>query len=300
MHQAETSGLQKKDISLIIFFGIGGGKMKYEEVSGVRIPKIGFGTWSIGGKSGADPSSDLKSLAALRSALELGYTHFDTAEVYANGHSEELVGKAIRASGIKREELLITSKVMPFHLRYKDVLKACEGSLRRLEIDYLDIYLIHWPSPVIKLEETFRALNELVKVGKVRHIGVSNFKLKQLARAQELSETPLLTDQVPYRLPDRSYTENGVLDYCQQNNILLTAYSPIKFRNIKVNKTLKTIANDHEASTFQIALVWLIAQARVITIPMSFNPVHQKENIQAAEIELSPIEIAQLNSLYSR
>jgi diketogulonate reductase-like aldo/keto reductase len=274
--------------------------MKYEEVSGVRIPKIGFGTWSIGGKSGADPSRDSKSLAALRSALDLGYILFDTAEVYANGHAEELLGEAIRASGRKREDLLITSKVTPMHLRYEDVLKACDRSLHRLEMDYLDLYLIHWPSPIIKLEETFRALNELVQVGKVRHVGVSNFKLKQLVRAQDLCETPLLTDQVPYRLPDRSYAENGVLDFCQQNNILLTAYSPIKFRSVRVNSTLKAIAKAHGVSTFQIALAWLIAQARVITIPMSFNPVHQKENLQAADIELSPEEMAQLNSLYSR
>lgn len=274
--------------------------MKYEDLSGIRIPKIGFGTWSIGGKSGADPSSDAKSLSALRSALELGYTLFDTAEVYANGHAEELVGKAIRTSGIKREDLLITSKVDPLHLRNKDVLNACDKSLHRLGMDYLDIYLIHWPNPLIRLEDTFPALNKLVREGKVKHVGVSNFNLKKLMKAQELCETPIITDQVPYRLPDRTYAENGVLDYCKQNNILLTAYSPIKFRNIKVNQTIKAIANAHDATTFQIALAWLVAQPRVITIPMSFNPVHQKENLQAAEIELSSDEIDQLNTLYSR
>lgn len=274
--------------------------MKYEELSGVSIPKIGFGTWSIGGKSLADPASDAKSLSALRSALDLGYTHFDTAEIYANGHAEELLGEAIRASGRKREDLLITSKVAPQHLRYEDVLKACHRSLRHLGVDYLDIYLVHWPNPLIGLEDTFPALNKLVQEGKVKHIGVSNFKIKMLKRAQELCDTPIITDQVPYNLPDRSYAENGVLDYCQQNNILLTAYSPVKFRNVKVNSTLKAIAVDHSASSFQIALAWLIAQARVITIPMSFNPVHQKENLLAAEIELSPDEIDQLNNLYSR
>ena len=274
--------------------------MKYEDLSGIRIPKIGFGTWSIGGKSGADPSSDTKSLSALRSALDLGYTHFDTAEIYANGHAEELLGEAIRASGKKREDLLITSKVAPMHLRYEDVLKACHRSLQRLGLDYLDIYLVHWPNPLIRLEDTFPALNKLVKEGKVKHIGVSNFKLKKLKRAQELCETPIITDQVPYRLPDRAYAENGVLEYCQQNNILLTAYSPIKFRSVKVNPTLKAIANDHSASPFQIALAWLISQPRVITIPMSFNPVHQKENLLATEIELSSDEIDQLNTLYSR
>ncbi len=272
--------------------------MKYEELSGVRIPKIGFGTWSIGGKSSAHPSSDAKSLSALRSALDLGYTHFDTAEIYANGHAEELLGEAIRSSGKKREDLLITSKVAPVHLRHEDVLKACHRSLQRLGVDYVDIYLIHWPNPLIRLEDTFPALNKLVQEGKVKHIGVSNFKIKMLKRAQELCATSIITDQVPYRLPDRSYAENGVLGYCQENNILLTAYSPVKFRSVKVNSTLKKIANDHSASTFQIALAWLIAQARVITIPMSFNPVHQKENLLAAEIDLTPDEIDQLNNLY--
>jgi diketogulonate reductase-like aldo/keto reductase len=274
--------------------------MKYEDISGLRVPKIGFGTWSIGGKSGADHASDSKSLAALRSALELGYTLFDTAEVYANGHAEELLGEAIRSSGMKREELLITSKVDPLHLRYADVLKACERSLQRLGMDYIDIYLVHWPNPLIRLEETFRALNKLVQGGKVKHIGVSNFKLNLLKKAQALCETPLITDQVPYRLPDKSYAENGVLEYCQQNNILLTAYSPVKFRNIKVNSTLKAIATDHGVTPFQIALAWLLAQPRVITIPMSFNPAHQKENLQAAEIELGSIDIDQLNKLYTR
>lgn len=274
--------------------------MKYEEIAGLRMPKIGFGTWSIGGKSTADTSSDEKSLAALLSALELGYTHFDTAEMYAGGHAEELLGEAIRVSGKKREELIITSKVLPLHLKYEDVLKACERSLKRLRMEYLDIYLIHWPNPLIKLEETFPALNKLVNDGMVRHVGVSNFKLKQLKRAQELCETPILTNQVPYRLPDKTYAENGVLEYCQQNDILLTAYSPVKFRNVNVNPTLKSIANAHNANAFQIALAWLVAQPRVISIPMSFNPVHQKENLEAAEIELRLEEMKQLNGLYSR
>jgi diketogulonate reductase-like aldo/keto reductase len=274
--------------------------VKFEEVFGLRVPKIGFGTWSIGGKSGADPASDTKSLAALRSALELGYTHFDTAEIYASGHAEELLGEAVRASGKNRADLLITSKVSPAHLRKDAVHKACGQSLKRLKMDYLDVYLIHWPNPLIRLEDTFAALNQLVREGKVKHIGVSNFNLKLLKRAQELCETPILTNQVPYRLPDRTYAENGVLAYCQQNNILLTAYSPVKFRSVKVNPALKKIANEHSVSTFQIALAWLIAQPRVISIPMSFNPIHQRENLEAAEIELSPAEMDQLNALYSR
>ncbi len=273
--------------------------MKYETLHGVQIPKIGFGTWSMGGESSADPSKDAESMAALLSALSLGYTHFDTAEIYSGGHSEELLGQAVAESGIKRETLFITSKVWPHHLTYPEVLKACENSLRRLKMEYLDLYLIHWPNPLIPLDETFRALNQLVSEGKVKHLGVSNFNLKRLKRARELSETPLLANQVPYCLPNKKYVKNGVLEYCQQNDVLLTAYSPIKFRNLKVNQTLKEIAAAHNATSFQIALAWLVTQPRVIAIPMSHNPMHQRENLLAADIELTPEEIKKLDDLYN-
>src|SRR5512133_2616309 len=118
--------------------------MKYEIIRDLQIPKIGFGTWTIGGSSTPDRAQDARSLAALRSALELGYTHFDTAEMYARGHAEELLGQAIREVGVPREKLFIVSKVMPEHLGYTDVLLACENSLRRLGMETLDLYLIHW------------------------------------------------------------------------------------------------------------------------------------------------------------
>ncbi len=273
--------------------------MKTETVHGVSIPKIGFGTWRIGGESYADPKSDPASIAALRAALEVGYTHFDTAEYYAAGHSEELVGRAIRETNTKRESLFITTKVSPDHLQFDQVLRSCEKSLRHLGMDYIDLYLVHWPPRVSsQLHDAFRALNQLVSDGKVKHLGVSNFKLKLLKQAQALAETPLLTDQVPYRLPDRTYVENGVLEYCQQNDILLTAYSPVKFRNLPVNKTVRLIADAHSVTPFQIALAWLVAQPRVITIPMSLNPQHIRENFKASEIELSKEEFETLNGLY--
>jgi len=187
--------------------------MKYETVHSVTLPKIGFGTWSIGGGSYADPNLDSASMTALRSALETGYTHFDTAEAYAAGHCEELVGRAIRETNIKREDVFITTKVSPEHLRYDDVLRSCENSLRRLNMEYLDLYLIHWPGNGTNYADAFRALNKLVQDGKVRHLGVSNFKVKLLREAQRYAETPILTDQVPYNLPDRTYVENGVVDY---------------------------------------------------------------------------------------
>lgn len=268
--------------------------MRYETIHNLQVPKIGFGTWTIGGEGSPDPSRDERSLTALRSALELGYTHFDTAEGYATGHSEELIGQVIREMAVPRETLFITSKVSPDHLKYDDVMQSCEASLRRLNMEYLDLYLIHWPKTGMKLEETFQALNKLVREGKVRHLGVSNFNLKLLKKSVGLSETPLLTNQVSYSIPDRTYVKNGVLEYCQQSDVLLTAYTPLKRRNIKSNRILQEIAQARDVTTEQVALAWLTTQSRVITIPMSFNPQHQLENIQAADIVLTESEMERL------
>ncbi|TLN24501.1 aldo/keto reductase [bacterium] len=265
--------------------------MRYETIRSLQLPKIGFGTWTIGGQGSPAPAEDGRSLSALRSALELGYTHFDTAEGYAGGHAEQLLGQAIRESGIPRETLFITSKVSPDHLGYDEVLRSCENSLRRLGLETLDLYLIHWPRVGMKLAETFRALNSLVRQGKVRHLGVSNFNLKLLKQAAALCETPLLTNQVSYSVPDRSCVLNGVLEFCQQNDILLTAYTPVKRRNIQSNPNLKAIAQSRGVTPHQVALAWLTSQPRVIAIPMSFNPQHQLENLQAADIVLSDEEM---------
>ena len=273
--------------------------MKFETVHGLSLPKVGFGTWSIGGGSYPDASLDPASMIALRAALEVGYTHFDTAEAYASGHAEELIGRAIRETNTARETLFITTKVSPEHLRYNDVLKSCENSLRHLNMDYIDLYLIHWPGGAgTDYQETFRALNQLVRDGKVKHLGVSNFKLKLLKDVQRYSETPIITNQVPYRLPDRTYAQNGVIEYCQQNDILVTAYSPVKFRAINANKTLAEIAAAHSVTPFQIALAWLVMQPRVITIPMSYDPQHIRENFQAAEIELTQAEFDALSKAW--
>jgi diketogulonate reductase-like aldo/keto reductase len=274
--------------------------LKYETLNGVQLPKIGFGTWKIGGQSTPDHSLDEISRKALISALEIGFTHFDTAEYYAHGHAEELLGEVIRETNIPRKNLFITSKVLPAHLDFKNVIKSCENSLNRLRMEYLDLYLIHSPNLLIPLKETFSALNQLVRQGKVRHLGVSNFKLKQLEQASDLSEIPLLTDQVPYSLPEKTYVKNGVLEFCRKKQLFLTAYSPVKFRNLNVNPLLKKIAEAHTASPAQIALAWLISQPNVITIPFSSNPIHQKENFDAAEIELSEAELQHLNQLYLR
>jgi 2,5-diketo-D-gluconate reductase B len=271
--------------------------MKYETITNVSIPKIGFGTWRIGGKNYPDPSLDSISMIALRSAIERGYTHFDTAEYYADGHAEELVGAAIRESSVSRTNFFITTKVSPEHFDYDDILKSCEKSLRRLNTDYVDLYLLHWPRVGMNLEEIFRAMNKLVRDGKVKHVGVSNFKMRMLQDSQKFSETPIFTNQIPYSVPDKLYVKNGIVEYCQKNDMLVTAYSPVKFRRINVDKTLNAIAQAHAATTYQIALAWLINQPRVITIPMSFNPKHIRENFEAADIKLIDTEMNRINQL---
>jgi diketogulonate reductase-like aldo/keto reductase len=265
--------------------------MRYEELQGIMVPKVGFGTWSLGGGTRADRGRDAASLRALRSALDLGYTHFDTAESYAGGHCEELLGRAVRDAAVDRGGLFLTSKVKAENLLRDRVLKACEGSLKRLESEYLDLYLIHWPSPTIPLERTFEALNDLVRRGKVRHLGVSNFDLKLLKQAMSLSETPIFTNQVPYSLVARTCVKNGVLDFCQKNVVLLTAYSPFEQKALRVDRAVAEVARAHKARPYQIALAWLSSQPRVITIPMSANPEHQKENLAAADIVLSGADI---------
>jgi diketogulonate reductase-like aldo/keto reductase len=260
---------------------------------GTQIPVIGLGTWLMGGDTRADHSQDDKSLRALKAALEMGYTHIDTAEIYGAGHAEELVSQALK--GYDREDLFITTKVHPSNLRYKSVLRSLDGSLKRLGVDYVDLYLIHWPSGSIPLSETFRGLNQAVREGKARYLGVSNFDLQELKEAQKHSETPIVTNQVPYSLVHHEYVDNGVIPYCQENEIIVTAYSPVEKGRLKSTKVLDEIARKRQVTPYQAALAWLTNQPWVITIPMSHNPDHLRHNLDAGEIELTDEEMADLN-----
>lgn len=271
-------------------------EMKFESMpGGGRIPVLGLGTYGMGGGMSPNYSQDEKIVQAIRTAIELGYTHIDTAEMYASGHTEELVGRAI--GDFNRAELLITTKVKPANLRYQDVLAALQGSLTRLDSDYVDLYLIHWPNSSIPLEETFRALNELVERGQVKQLGVSNFSLNELKRARELSETSLVTNQVPYSVYERRYVRNGVLEYCQQNGIILTAYTPIEKGRIARDAEIRAISEKHAATPVQVGLSWLIRQPQVVAIPMSTNLKHLEENLGALDVELTEEDFERLNRL---
>jgi diketogulonate reductase-like aldo/keto reductase len=266
--------------------------MKYATLpDGEQIPVIGLGTWSFGGGMSSNRSHDRETVATLRYALELGYSHLDTAEIYGGGHTEELIGQALQ--GLDRGQLFITTKVSPSHLRYQDILTSLENSLKRLQTGYMDLYLIHWPSGRIPLEESFRALNEAVQRGLVRFLGVSNFSLRELQEAEKLSETPLATNQVPFSLANRRYAENGVLAYCQERGILLTAYSPLKGGVLR-NRALQAVARRHRLAPAQVALHWLVRQPGVITIPQSASRLHLRENLEAADLDLPPEDMREL------
>ncbi len=262
---------------------------------GTTLPAIGLGTWTMGGESRPDRSQDKRALAALAAALKMGYTHIDTAEMYANGHTEELVGQAIQ--GVERERLFITTKVRPGNLSYRGVHNSLDGSLRRLGVEMVDLFLIHWPSSSTPLAETFRALNETVRDGRVRYLGVSNFDLGELKEAQALCETPIVTNQVPYSLTTRTYTQNGVIPYCQERGIVVTAYSPVEVGRLRVREELAAVAGARGVTPYQIALAWLVNQPGVITIPMSHDAAHLRQNLEAGELALSAGEMAALTAL---
>ena len=268
--------------------------MNYETLfDGTKIPKIGLGTWTMGGRHRPNPSEDDRALNALRAAFEMWYTHIDTAEMYANGHTEELVGRALR--DFNRADFFITTKVRPPKLRYADTLDSIDGSLRCLGVDTIDLFLVHWRDST-PLGETFRALNEAVRAGKIRYVGVSNFDVSEMEESQKLSETPIVTNQVPYSVTTRDYVRNGVVEYCQANDILVTAYSPVEEGGLDVVGELSSIADAHGATPYQIALAWLVQQPKVITIPMSHSPKHLRENLASAEITLTDEEMDRLTN----
>lgn len=259
-----------------------------------KIAGIGLGTWKIGGDLSPDYSHDKEAIKAIRYAIELGMTHIDTAEIYGAGHSEELVGEAIK--GFKRDELFIATKVWHTNLRYDDVLKACERSLRRLQLSYVDLYMIHWPSDKVPLSETMKAMEHLYKEGKVRYIGVSNFSAFQIEEARSyLSTTDIVSNQVEYNLYRREI-ESELMPYCFKNNITIVAYSPLAKGALtsefnkpwsKKAKLLKELAEKYSKTPIQIALNWVIWHDQVIAIPKAIQKHHLEENAGAAGWKLA-------------
>ena len=267
--------------------------MEFKELgkSAQKIPVLGLGTWGIGGFSTRYlGGGDEEGVRALKLGIELEMRFIDTAEMYAGGHSEEVVAKAVKS---QRKEVFIATKVSPEHLRYDDVLKSCESSLGRLETNYIDLYQVHWPNPSTPIAETMKAMEHLAAEGKIRHIGVSNFSVRQTREAQEaLSKSSLASNQVEYSLLDRSI-ETGLLPYAEKEHITIIAYSPIakgeipKGRRGQRWQSLDKIASKYNKTRAQVALNWLIAKKPVVAIPKAASLNHIRENAGGAGWQMS-------------
>jgi len=265
--------------------------MEYKEFAeGARIPVLGLGTWGVGGMQKPDASRDDEEVEALRLGIDLGVTHIDTAEYYAAGHSEEIVGRAIET--YDRGDLFITTKVWHNHLHHDDLVASMRASLDRLALDYVDLYLIHWPNPEVPLEETMRALEYCADEGYTRHIGVSNFPAPLLAEAQtHLRERRLIADQVEYSLEEQK-PRTDLLPQCQERDVALVAYTPLaKGRLARAgNEVLDELAEKYGKTRAQVSLNWLISQENVLAIPKASNTSHLRDNVGALGWRLSEVD----------
>lgn len=263
--------------------------------SGFEMPVFGLGTWQMGGKEiHNSQNDDTRDITAIQKAIELGITHIDTAESYAHGYAEMLVGKATR--GVDRSKLFIVSKISPAHLHYDDVFRSCEASLKRLQTDYLDLYLIHSPNPEIPIEETLRAMDKLIENGLVKNIGVSNFRTDRLKKAQKHTHNKLVVNQVYYNLVTREPEHEGLLEYCQHNDVFLEAYRPVEKGRILSQPIpiLDDMAKKYDKTPAQVAINWLISQENVITLSKTSTVDHLKENLGAIGWQMNKEDIETL------
>ena len=256
--------------------------MKTITAGGVDIPALGLGVWQMKGE---------EAVRMVGEALDVGYRHIDTAFIYEN---EAEVGQALRASSVPRDQVFLTTKVWRDHLGAGDLQKAAEDSLRRLNQDYVDLLLIHWPNADIPLEESIDALNDVRRRGLTRSIGVANFPSAMFSQAQALSDAPLVTNQVEYH-PYMS--QRVLLAALQAAGSTLTAYSPLARGKVAQEPALREIAADHGVTAGQVTLRWFLQQDRVIAIPQSANPERLRQNFDVFGFTLSDEEMARVFAL---
>jgi diketogulonate reductase-like aldo/keto reductase len=255
--------------------------------AGEKIPVLGQGTWHM-----AEVRERRKAeIGALRLGLDLGMTLIDTAEMYAEGETERLVGDAI--SG-RRDEVFLVSKVLPSHATRRGAIDACAASLRRLKTDRLDMYLLHWRGSV-PLWQTIEAFEELKERGWIRHWGVSNFDVMDLVDLLQIPSGPgVQTDQVLYNLARRS-PEYNLLPWCRERNLPVMSYSPIDQGDLLSHPAVRGASERNDITPAQVALAWVLRQPLVCAIPKSGSIARVQENATAAAIRLSPQDLTELD-----
>ncbi|WP_175639101.1 aldo/keto reductase [Metabacillus schmidteae] len=251
--------------------------------NGLKMPQLGFGVWQV---------EDDQATNAVSNAIKAGYTSIDTAMIYQN---EVGVGKAIKEASVPREELFITTKVWNTDQGYDNTLKAFDASLERLGLDYIDLYLIHWPTPEFdQYVDTYKALEELYKDGKVRAIGVCNFEIEHLERLINECEVVPVLNQIechPY------LAQNEIKEFCAKHNIFVEAWSPLDQGGEALqDEVIKKIAEAHNKTTAQVILRWHL-QNNTIVIPKSVTPSRIEENFNVFDFELTSDEMSAINEL---
>ena len=266
--------------------------MKTVVLGGREVPTLGLGTWRMG------ESSRLRSqeIAALQRGIDLGMTLIDTAEMYGEGATEELIGEAIQG---RRDRVFLVTEVYPHNASRRGTVAACERSLKRLGVDRIDLYLLHWRGSV-PLAETLEVFADLKRAGKIAAFGVSNFDTKDMDEAWTAPNgREIATDQILYNLTRRS-AEHDLLPWLRVNGIPVMAYSPVEQGRLVKQSKLAAIAQKRGATPAQVALAWLLAQPDAIAIPKAGNPKHVEENRGAANLELSADEMAALDGAFPR
>jgi diketogulonate reductase-like aldo/keto reductase len=261
--------------------------------TGERVPFVGQGTWQMEG------DDRRAAVAALRRGLEAGMTHVDTAELYGNGVVEEIVGEAIAGA---RDQVFLVSKVLPHNASFEGTIRACEGSLARLGTDRLDLYLLHWPGEH-PLAETIGALEELVRAGKIRYYGVSNFDEPELEQALAVAgERRIACNQVLYHLRERGI-EHAVVPWCERHEVAVVGYSPFGSGSFPSHRSaggrvLDAIAAAHGATPRQVALRFLTRHDGVFAIPKAARVEHALENAGASDVALTEDDLHRLDAAF--
>ncbi len=259
--------------------------------SGVEMPALGFGTWRIG-----EVASDAeREVAALRRALELGFRHFDTAEMYGDGGTESLLGAAL--AGVPRDELFVTSKFYPWHAEADQVVAACEQSLVRLGLDHLDLYLLHWPGST-PLEDTLEGVRRLLEAGKIRAFGVSNFDTAALGGVFEDGLGELIdVNQVLYN-PSRRGIEFDLLPLMREIGVACVAYTPVEPGRVRRNRAFCEIGEAMGLTPAQLSLAWHVTRGVACPIPKSATPAHVEALASAARIALPDDVLAAIDAAF--
>lgn len=258
--------------------------MQIVDSHGARIPIVALGTWQLNGDTCVNLVSE---------ALRLGYRHVDTARMYGN---EVEVGDGIRASGVRREEIFLTTKVWPEDLRAKDFERSVEQSLGRLKLPYVDLILIHWPNPSVPLAETIGAMENVKQRGLARHIGLSNFTVALLNEAVRLAKEPLVTNQIELH---PFIDAEKVVAACRNHGLAITAYCPIARGNAAGDTVLARIGKSHGKSAAQVSLRYLVQQG-IIVLPRTSKVERLKENMAIFDFTLSDQEMAEIGGLAHR